>query len=79
MDCKRDVKDGAFIANILMIAIEEVGPFNVVQVIRVNTKNCRVIGLLVEEHYSHIFWTPCVLHILNLMLQKIGTKIDWIK
>lgn len=79
MDCEGQVKDGQFIADILIAAIEQVGARNVVQVITDNAKNCRAAGLLVEERYSHIFWTPCAVHSLNLMLKKIGNKIDWIK
>jgi hypothetical protein len=65
------VKDGEFIANILCQAIKEVGPQNVVQVIISNAKNCREVGLLVEECYSYIFRTSCAIHSLNLMLQQI--------
>ena len=55
VDCERHVKDRPFIANILIEAIEQVGARNVVQVITNNTKNCRAVGLLVEERYQHIF------------------------
>ena len=79
VDCEGQVKDGPFIANILCQAIEEVGHQNVVQVVTNNAKNCRAVGLLIEEKYPHIFWTPCAVHSLNLMLQKIGSKIEWIK
>ena len=48
VDCEGQVKDGPFIANILIEAIEQVGPRNVVQVITNNTKNCRAAGLLVD-------------------------------
>ncbi|XP_068307387.1 uncharacterized protein [Pyrus communis] len=30
-----------------------------------------VAGLLIEAHYPHIFWTPCVVHTLNLALKSI--------
>ena len=76
VDCEGQVKDGPFIANILIQAIEQVGPQNVVQVVTDNAKNCGVVGLLVEERYEHIFWPPCSVHSLNLMLQKIGTKVE---
>ncbi|XP_059073578.1 uncharacterized protein LOC131874296 [Cryptomeria japonica] len=79
VDCEGQVKNGPLIANILFQAIEQVGPQNVVQVITDNAKNCRVVKLLVEECYKHIFWTPCVVHSLNLMLQKNGKKVEWIK
>ena len=57
VDCEGQVKDGQFIANILIEAIEQVGPRNVVQVITDNTKNCRAAGLLIEERYQHNIWT----------------------
>lgn len=62
VDCEGEVKGGQFIVEILTSAIEQVGPYNIVQVIKDNTKNCRVVRLLVEERYSHIFWTPCAVH-----------------
>ena len=49
VDCEGEFKDGQFIANILIEAIEQVGPRNVVQVITDNAKNCRAVGLLVES------------------------------
>lgn len=58
-DYEGKVMDGQFIVNIFIIAIEEVGPHYVVQVIMDNVKNCKVDGLLIEESYSHIFWTLC--------------------
>ncbi|KAG8365826.1 hypothetical protein BUALT_Bualt17G0012300 [Buddleja alternifolia] len=44
---------------------------NVVQVITDNAPVCKVAGLLVEQAYPHIFWTPCVVHTLNLALKNI--------
>ena len=70
-------KDATFISNILIDAIERVGPQNVVQVIIDNAQVCRAAGLIVEGRYDHIFWTPCAVHSLNLMLAKIG-EIEWI-
>lgn len=49
----------------------------VLQVITDNAPNCRAAELLVELKFSHIFWTPCVVHILNLVLKNIATaKIE---
>eukprot|EP01018_Ginkgo_biloba_P035707 Gb_35892 [translate_table: standard] len=78
VDCNGELKDATFIANIIIDAIESVGPSNVVQVITDNARVCKAVGLLVEARYENIFWTPCVVHSLNLMLKKIG-KIEWIK
>ena len=72
IDCSGVEKDATFISTILIDAIENVGAQNVVQVITDNAQVCRVAGLIVEGQYDHIFWTPCVIHSLNLMLAKIG-------
>jgi hypothetical protein len=79
VDCEGQVKDASFIANILIESIDMVGAANVVQVVTDNAKNCRAAGSIVEATYNHIFWTPCTVHSLNLIMQKIGTKIEWVK
>ncbi|XP_059069104.1 uncharacterized protein LOC131859411 [Cryptomeria japonica] len=79
VDCEGQVKDASFIANILIECIDMVGPQNVVQVVTDNAKNCRAAGTIVEATYGHIFWTPCAVHSLNLIMQKLGTQIDWVK
>eukprot|EP01018_Ginkgo_biloba_P009776 Gb_07735 [translate_table: standard] len=78
VDCNGELKDATFIANILIDAIESVGPSTVVQVITDNARVYKAVGLLVEARYENIFWTPCAVHSLNLILKKIG-KIEWIK
>jgi hypothetical protein len=78
-DCSGEVKDSNFIAEILIVAIEQVGPENVVQVITDNAPVCKVAGLIVEGRYNHIFWTPCIVHNLNLILEEIEAKTTWIK
>jgi hypothetical protein len=65
-------KNATFISTILIDAIENVGPHNVVQVITDNAQVGRVAGLIMEGKYDHIFSTPCIVHSLNLMLAKIG-------
>eukprot|EP01018_Ginkgo_biloba_P020087 Gb_39398 [translate_table: standard] len=47
MDCNGELKDATFIANILIDAIESVGPSNVVQVI---TDNAREIEMFITNH-----------------------------
>eukprot|EP01018_Ginkgo_biloba_P023328 Gb_37124 [translate_table: standard] len=78
VDCSGELKDATFIANILISTIESVGPSNVVQVITDNARVSKAAGLLVEARYDNIFWTPCAVHSLNLILKKNG-KIEWIK
>jgi hypothetical protein len=73
-DCSCEVKDSKFIADILISAIEQVGLANVVQV-----PVCKAIGLIAESRYHQIFWTPCIVHNLNLILEEIEEKTEWIK
>jgi hypothetical protein len=79
VDCEGQVKDANFIAGLLIESIESVGVDNVVQVITDNAKVCRAAGALVEARYDHIFWTPCTVHSLNLVMKAIGTQIEWVK
>ena len=63
----------------LIEAIEFVGEENVVQVIIENARVCRAARLIAKGKYQHIFWTPCAVHSLNLMLSKMGTQIEWLR
>lgn len=51
--------------------IEEVGVECVVQVVTGNAANCKAAGLMIEAKYKNIFWTPCIVHTLNLALKNI--------
>ncbi|CAL5395559.1 unnamed protein product [Camellia sinensis] len=68
---KGETKDKYFISNLMKEVIMEVGPKNVVQVITDNAANCKAAGHLIEAQFPHIFWTPCVVHTLNLALKNI--------
>ncbi|WOG95426.1 hypothetical protein DCAR_0414745 [Daucus carota subsp. sativus] len=48
-----------------------VEPQNVVQVITGNAPVCKVVGIIIETSFPHIFWTPCVVHTLKLALKNI--------
>ncbi|KAM3245791.1 hypothetical protein P3L10_007558 [Capsicum annuum] len=65
------VKEGGYIAKLFIKSIEDVDPNNVVQVITDNVGNMKLTGTIVEETFPHIFWTPCVVHCLNLALKSM--------
>ncbi|XP_058009561.1 uncharacterized protein LOC110640551 [Hevea brasiliensis] len=71
VDCSGEVKDKQFIANLLKEVIDEVGHQKVVQVITDNASNCKGAGEIIEGMFPHIYWTPCVVHTLNLALKNI--------
>ena len=78
-DRSGEVKDAQFIANVLIKAIEQIGPNKVMQVITDNAPVCKVAGLIVESRFDNSFWTPCIVHNLNLILEEIDNKFPWIK
>lgn len=78
-DCLGEIKDNNFIAKVLISTIEQVGLSNVVQVITNNAPVCKSIGLIVESKYNHIFWTSCIIHNLNIILEENEQKTEWIK
>ena len=78
-DCSGELKESHFIADVLISAIEQVGPDKVVQVITNNAPVCKVAGLIIESRYNHIFETPCIVHNINLVLEEIEHKTAWIK
>ena len=66
-----EFKDKHFIAEVLKDAIKEIGHEKVVQVIIDNASVMKSTGALIEGEYPKIFWTPCVVHTLNLVLKNI--------
>ena len=51
--------------------IMEVGPKNVEQIITNNSIVCKTTYMIIESKFSSIYWTPCVVHTLNLALKNI--------
>jgi hypothetical protein len=58
--------------------IEDVGVDSCVQIITDNAPICKVAGIIVEAKYPQIFWTPCIVHSLNLALKSIASNVTWI-
>ncbi|GJT24413.1 putative hAT dimerization domain, ribonuclease H-like domain protein [Tanacetum coccineum] len=71
VNCMGEVKTKEYIANLMQEVINEIGHQNVVQIITDNAANCKGAGELIEGLYPHIYWTPCVVHTLNLALKNI--------
>ncbi|GKD51872.1 hAT dimerization domain, ribonuclease H-like domain protein, partial [Tanacetum coccineum] len=71
VNCFGEVKDRFFIANLMKEVINEIGHQNVVQIITDNAANCKAAGQLIESQFPHIYWTPCVVHTLNLAVKNI--------
>ena len=66
-----EFKDKHFIAGVLKDARKEIGHEKVVQVITVNASVMKFAKALIESEYPKIFWTPYIVHTLNLALKNI--------
>ncbi|KAF8390982.1 hypothetical protein HHK36_023282 [Tetracentron sinense] len=73
VDATEEVKSAESVGKLFLEVISEVGHENVVQLITDNAAVCRAAGLRVEAKHPSIFWTPCVVHTLNLALKNICT------
>ena len=49
--------------------VEEVGEDNVIQVVTDNATNYKVIGQMLMVKRKKLFWTPCVAHCVDLVLE----------
>jgi hypothetical protein len=64
-------KTGINIADALLKTIQEIGPYNVIQVITDNAANCKAAGAIIEDRYPNIFWSGCLVHTMNLLMHDI--------
>eukprot|EP00253_Pinus_taeda_P017474 PITA_17474 len=71
------VKNAQLICKMMEEVIQEVGEERVVQIVTDNVANYMVAGRLFEIRHPTIFWTYCVAHCIDLMLEDIG-KLHWI-
>ncbi|KAL5146480.1 hypothetical protein HKD37_06G016307 [Glycine soja] len=71
IDCSNEIKDKDFIAKHMREVIMEVGHSNVVQIVMDNATVCKAACLIIEAEFPFIYWTPCVVHTLNLALKNI--------
>jgi hypothetical protein len=72
VDASDKVKDANLLFGLLDDIVGIVGVENVVQVITYNASNYALAGKMLEAKYRTIFWTPCVAHCIDLMLEGIG-------
>ena len=66
-----EFKDKHIIAGVLKDVIKEIGHEKVFQIITDNANVMKVARAPIEGEFSKIFWTPYVVHTLNLALKNI--------
>ena len=67
VDTLGEYKDAQFIGELFIKVIEDVGVDSCVQIIIDNAPVCKAAGMIVEAKYPQVFWTPCIVHICNLL------------
>lgn len=78
IDASSHEKTAEYIAKTLDDAMQKVGVKNVVQICTDNAANYMRAGKILMEKYNHLYWTPCVAHCIDLILEDIG-KIPSLK
>lgn len=71
INCLGEIKEKLFITNLLKEIIDEIGHQKVVQVNTNNAKNCKSAREIIEDMFQHIYWTPFLVHTLNLAVKNI--------
>ncbi|GBG73448.1 hypothetical protein CBR_g16163 [Chara braunii] len=72
-------KDSAAYFKLLEGVIEEVGPRSIVGVVMDNARVCAKAEKMVEAKYPGIFSVGCKAHALDLALEDMYKRLDWIK
>jgi hypothetical protein len=65
------------ISKLLQKNINDVGPLNAIQVIIDNARNCKGAGKTIELVHTHVFWSRCLMHTLNLLMHDIVRRKDY--
>ena len=66
-------KTADYIFSLMDKVVKEVGEENVVQVVTDNEASFKAAGMLLMEKLKHLFWSPCVAHCIDLMLEDIAS------
>ena len=73
VDASNNIKDNKYIYGLLKDVIKDVGEANVVQIFTDNGSAFVKAGkLLMKKH--NLYWTPCVVHCIDLMFEDIGKQ-----
>jgi len=76
-DTTGKTKYGPYLMGLFKETIKEVGRENVVQIVTDSALNNVLAGGLIEDEYPIVFWTPCFVHCINLLLKDIN-NIAWV-
>ncbi|KAL8555016.1 hypothetical protein ACS0TY_002992 [Phlomoides rotata] len=72
VDASDIVKDASTLCNLFVELVHWVGAKNIVHFVTDNGANYKAAGVLLNDKYPTIKWSPCAAHCLNLLLGDIG-------
>jgi hypothetical protein len=75
-DYSNHYKTSIYIAEALIKTIQEIWPYNVIQVITINVVNCKAAEAIIQDRYPNIFWSRCLVHTMNLLRHDIINMKD---
>ncbi|XP_019416378.1 PREDICTED: uncharacterized protein LOC109327663 [Lupinus angustifolius] len=75
IDASHIAKTADRIFKMIYDVVEEIGEDNVVQVVTDNASNFKVAGEMLMEKRKKLYWTPCVAHCIDLILEEFEKKI----
>ena len=70
IDASANIKDMEHVASSFVEVIHLSGAANVGQIVTSNAPSYNAAGMAIEAKHPHIFWTPWVVHSLNLALKS---------
>ncbi|XP_058005456.1 uncharacterized protein LOC131181417 [Hevea brasiliensis] len=71
VDASDESKTAALLTSLIEKELMEIGSEKVVQVVTNNASNNVAAGRILEANFSHLYWTPCAAHCIDLMLEDI--------
>lgn len=78
VDATTEYHDASYIYRLMDSVVQEIGVEHIVQVITDNGSNFKRARELLEQDYQILFWTPCAIHCIDLMMADID-KLDIVK
>ncbi|XP_072161387.1 uncharacterized protein [Bemisia tabaci] len=75
IECGLESHTGDYIAEQLQTVIEEKGPQKVMGAVTNTPNNMKAAGNILQNKYPWLTWYGCLMHLLNLLLVAICTKV----
>ena len=74
IDASDEIKNAKYIFSLMDKVVDEIGEENVVQIVTDNEATYKSAGNLLMLKRTHIFWSPCAAHCIDLILEDIGKR-----